>query len=325
LEHDMTSLPITEQVAGTGEEATPAVRRKRRQAEAKERGIISTADRQRSLVRFGLTSIQVLLFIGVVVAGVGPLLWLLKSGLSTSQDILQGPLSLWPSGIQWQNIPNAWSQVQIGSYLGNTAIIAIGSLISTLFVCTTGAFVLSVLRPKWGPIITGLVLATLFLPGVISLVPLYLTILKMPVVGWNLQNTFWAVWLPQAAGAFNILVMKRYFDAIPRELIEAARIDGANNLRLFTALIVPLSKPILGVVSLLTVIGSWKDYLWPLLVLPDPKKQPISVALPRVADTTEISLQMSAMFLAVLVPVVLFLIFQKQFLRGVGMSGGIKE
>jgi multiple sugar transport system permease protein len=294
-------------------------------AEAQERGIISTMDRRRPLVQWGLPIIQVLLFIGVVIAGVGPLLWLLKSGLSTSQDIIRGPMSLWPSGIQWHNVPDAWTQVQIGSYLGNTAIIAIGSLISTLFVCTTGAFVLSVLRPKWGPVITGLVLATLFLPGVISLVPLYLTILKMPVFGWNLQNTFWAVWLPQAAGAFNILVMKRYFDAIPRELIEAARIDGASNLRLFTALILPMSKPIIGVVALLTVIGSWKDYLWPLLVLPDPKLQPISVALPRVQKTTDLSLQMSALFLAVLIPVVLFLVFQKQFLRGVGMSGGIKE
>ena len=290
-----------------------------------ERGIISHADRKRSVIRYCLPAIQVLLFIGVFIAGVGPLLWLLKSGLSTSQDILRGPMQLWPSGIQWANLPNAWTRVQIGSYLGNTAIIALGSLVSTLFVCTTGAFVLSVLRPKWGPIVTGAVLATLFLPGVISLVPLYLTILKMPVLGVNLQNTFWAVWLPQAAGAFNILVMKRYFDSIPRELIEAARIDGASNLRLFTSLVIPLSKPILGVVALLTVIGSWKDYLWPLLVLPDPRLQPISVALPRVQETTEISLQMSALFLAVLVPVVLFLVFQKQFLRGVGMSGGIKE
>jgi multiple sugar transport system permease protein len=321
----MTSLPITEQVAASPDQATTPARRKRRTVEAQERGIISTADRQRPLVQYALPAIQVLLFIGVVIAGVGPLLWLLKSGLSTSQDIVQGPMQLWPSGIQWSNMPNAWVKVQIGSYLGNTAIIAIGSLLSTLFVCTTGAFVLSVLRPKWGPVITGAVLATLFLPGVISLVPLYLTILKMPVLGVNLQNTFWAVWLPQAAGAFNILVMKRYFDAIPRELIEAARIDGASNLRLFTALILPLSKPILGVVALLTVIGSWKDYLWPLLVLPDPKLQPISVALPRVAETTEISLQMSALFLAVLIPVVLFLVFQKQFLKGVGMSGGIKE
>lgn len=319
----MTSVPLSDQVAATPE--TTRARRRRRTVEAQERGIISAADRRRPLVRYGLPLVQVLLFVGVLVAGVGPLLWLLKSGLSTSQDILQGPMSLWPSGIQWQNVPDAWVRVQIGSYLGNTAIIALGSMVSTLFVCTTGAFVLSVLRPKWGPLVTGGVLATLFLPGVISLVPLYLTILKLPLLGVNLQNTFWAVWLPQAAGAFNILVMKRYFDSIPRELIEAARIDGASNVRLFTALILPLSRPILGVVALLTVIASWKDYLWPLLVLPDPRLQPISVALPRVAEGTEISLQMSALFLAVLVPVVLFLVFQKQFLRGVGMSGGIKE
>ncbi|MFI5695171.1 carbohydrate ABC transporter permease [Kribbella sp. NPDC051586] len=290
-----------------------------------ERGIISTADRQRGLIRYGLPAIQVLIFIAVAIAGVGPLLWLLKSGVSTSQDILSGPMQLWPSGIQLKNIPDAWNRVQIGAYLGNTAFIAIGSMISTLFVCTTGAFVLSILRPKWGPVVTGAVLATLFLPGVISLVPLYMTVLDMPLLHISLQNTFWAVWLPSAASAFNVLIMKRYFDSIPRELIEAARIDGASNVRLFTALILPLSKPIVGVVALLTVIGSWKEYLWPLLVLPDPTLQPISVALPRVQKTTEISLQMSALFLAVLIPVVLFLLFQKQFLRGVGMAGGIKE
>jgi multiple sugar transport system permease protein len=220
-----------------------------------ERGIISFADRKVSVVRYGLPAIQVLLFIGVVIAGVGPLLWLLKSGVSTSQDILRGPMQLWPSGIQLRNIPDAWNRVQIGAYLGNTAFIAIGSMIATLFVCTTGAFVLSILRPKWGPVVTGAVLATLFLPGVISLVPLYMTVLKMPLLGISLQNTFWAVWLPSAASAFNVLVMKRYFDSIPRELVEAARIDGASNLRLFTALILPLSKPIVGVVALLTVIG----------------------------------------------------------------------
>ena len=130
--------------------------------EVQERGIISTADRQRGLVRYGLPAIQVVIFIAVLIAGVGPLLWLLKSGVSTSQDILSGPMQLWPSGIQLKNIPDAWNRVQIGAYLGNTAFIAIGSMISTLFVCTTGAFVLSVLRPKWGPILTGAVLATLF-------------------------------------------------------------------------------------------------------------------------------------------------------------------
>ncbi len=319
-----TTLPPAADVAVVPAPTGRGRRTGKKAAERAERSLISFADRQRPVVRIGLLIIQLLMLVGLVIAGVGPIAWSFKAATSTSQDIITAPMQLWPNGIQWGNLPQAWFQVQIGSYLGNTAIIAIGSLVSTLFVCTTGAYVLSVLRPRWGPVITGAVLATLFLPGVISLVPLYLTILDLPVIGANLQNTFFAVWLPAAANAFNILVIKRFFDTIPRELIEAARIDGAGNLRLFLVVVLPLSRPILGVVALLTVIGSWKDFLWPLLVLPDPALQPISVALPRVSETTELSLQMAALFLTVLVPVILFLIFQKQFLRGVGMAGGIK-
>jgi multiple sugar transport system permease protein len=197
-------------------------------------------------------------------------------------------------------------------------------MIANLFVCTTGAYVLSVLRPKWGPILSGAILATLFIPSIVSLVPLYLTVLKMPVIHANLTNTYWAVWLPAAASAFNVLVIKRFFDSIPREYFEAARIDGAGHVRVFTTVVLPLSRPILGVVALLAVIASWKDYLSPLLVLPDPALQPVSVALPKLAARSELNIQMAGLFLALLIPVVLFIVFQRSFLRGVGMSGGVK-
>lgn len=291
----------------------------------KERGVISSADRKRLGVRIGLLIIQGLMLVGLIIAGLGPLLWSFKASVSTSQDIISAPMSLWPHGIQWHNLPQAWTEVQIGAYLGNTAVLAIGSAIATLFVCTTGAYVLSVMRPKWGPLLSGAVLATLFLPGVVSLVPLYLTVLHLPGLGFSLQNTYWAVWLPAGASAFNVVVLKRFFDTIPRELLEAARIDGASTLRIFTTLIIPLSRPILGVVALLTIIGSWKDYLWPMLVLTNPQLQPLSVALPNISKNAPMRLQMGALFLTVIIPVALFLIFQKQFLRGVGMAGGIKE
>ncbi|WP_231920018.1 carbohydrate ABC transporter permease [Microlunatus soli] len=287
--------------------------------------MISAADRNRPSVRVILTVIQVLILIALLIAGLGPLLWSFKSSVSTSQDIIGSPLRLWPHGVQWGNLPRAWNDVEIGSYLGNTAVLAIGSVIATLFVCTTGAYVLSVLRPRWGKVLSAAVLATLFMPGVVSLVPLYMTVLDLPVLHISLQNTFWAVWLPQSANAFNVVVIKRFFDSIPRELIEAAKIDGASTLRIFSSLILPLSRPILGVVALLTVVASWKDYLWPMLVLTDPQLQPISVALPAIAKNAPLNLQMSALFLTLLIPVVLFVIFQKQFLRGVGMAGGIKE
>jgi multiple sugar transport system permease protein len=173
-------------------------------------------------------------------------------------------------------------------------------------------------------LLSAAILATLFVPGIVSLVPLYLTVLKLPVTGTNLTNTFWAVWLPPAASAFHVLIVKRFFDGIPREYFEAARIDGAGPLRVFTALVLPLSRPILGVVVLLSIISSWKDYLWPLLVLTNPDLQPVSVALPKIAKVTELNIQLAGLFLALLIPVALFLIFQRAFLRGVGLSGGIK-
>jgi multiple sugar transport system permease protein len=296
-----------------------------------ERGIISTADRQRGLVRYGLPAIQVLIFLGVLVAGVGPLLWLLKSGVSTSQDILKGPMQLWPSGIQPQNIPDAWNRVQIGAYLGNTAFIAIGSMISTLFVCTTGAFVLSILRPKWGPIITGAVLATLFLPGVISLVPLYMTVLKMPLLGISLQNTFWAVWLPSAAGAFNVLVMKRYFDSIPRELIEAARIDGAGEFHIFRRIAFRLLGPGFVTVLLFTFVATWNNYFLPLVMLSEPKWYPLTVGLAQWNDqanasggsTSAFNLVITGALVSVVPLIIAFVFLQRFWQSGLG-TGGVK-
>ena len=113
-------------------------------------------------------------------------------------------------------------------------------------------------------------LATLFIPGIVLLVPLYLTIVHPPIIGGSLLNNYLAVWLPMAANAFNILLVKRFFDNLPREIFEAAKTDGAGPFRLFWSIVLPMSKPILGVVSVFAIIAAWKDYLWPKLVLPDP-------------------------------------------------------
>lgn len=321
-----SSLLETDEQARLDAPLAPRGRRlRRRTADGGDRSVISFSDRKRRRVRIPLAIVQVLILIGLLIAGLGPLLWLLKAAISPTQDTLRDPLAIFPSGVvQWQNLATAWDQGHIGYYLGNTAILALGSTVANLFVCTTGAYVLSVLRPKWGPILSGAILATLFIPSIVSLVPLYLTVLKLPVIGANLTNTYWAVWLPAAASAFNVLVIKRFFDSIPREYFEAARIDGAGHVRVFTTVVLPLSRPILGVVALLAVIASWKDYLWPLLVLPDPALQPVSVALPKLAARSELNIQLAGLFLALLIPVVLFIVFQRSFLRGVGMSGGVK-
>ena len=158
----------------------------------------------------------------------------------------------------------------------------------------------------------------------VLLVPLYLEVVHPPVIHHSFINSYWAIWLPAGASAFNVIIMKRFFDNLPREIFEAARIDGAGPFRLFVSIVLPMSKPILGVVSIFAVLASWKDFLWPLLVLSDPNKQPVSVRLPTIVGQTELGVFLAAMLIACLVPIVGFLIFQRSFLRGTGLSGALK-
>jgi multiple sugar transport system permease protein len=176
----------------------------------------------------------------------------------------------------------------------------------------------------YAKVVSAAVLATLFIPGVISLVSLYLTVVNVPIANVNLLNTFWAVWLPASANAFNVLLVSRYLGAIPQDLFDAARIDGAGAVRVFIGIVLPLARPILGVVSLLTIIAAYKDFLWPLLVLPRPDLQPISVALPRIESSTDLGVFMAALFISIVGPVLVFLAFQRQFLRAAGSAGAIK-
>src|SRR6201991_1901674 len=167
-------------------------------------------------------------------------------------------------------------------------------------------------------------LTTLFVPSVVLLVPLYIEIVHPPLVGGTYINSYWAIWLPAGASAFNVVLMKRFFDNLPREIFEAARVDGVGGFRLFFSITLPMSRPILGVVSVFAVLASWKDFLWPLLVLSDPDGQPLSVRLPSIQAQTELGVFLAAMFIATIGPIIGFLIFQRSFLRGSGLSGAVK-
>jgi len=298
----------------------------RRSDEQGDRGIVSDFERKKRGIRFGMGGVHTLLFAGLVIAGLGPLLWLAKSAVTPTQDTLRQPLALWPNGIDWANLPQAWNDVHIDQFFWNTIVIAAGSWFFQLLVATTAGYALSVLRPKYAPVLNGAILATLFIPAVVLLVPLYLTIVNPPFLGddVSLLNNYLAVWLPAAANAFNILLVKRFFDALPREVFEAARTDGAGPFRLFWSIVLPMSKPILGVVSVFAIIAAWKDFLWPMLVLPDPAVQPLSVRLPAVQQSIELDVFLAALAISTLIPVVLFLVFQGVFLRSAGLGGAVK-
>jgi multiple sugar transport system permease protein len=299
-------------------------RRRERRADVRDQALLSAADWRRPSVRWGIGGAQALLLLGLVVVGLGPLLWLAKSAITPTSDTIARPMALFPHGAAWDNLRAAWSDVEIRRYFWNTVVIAFGSWLAQIIVATTGGFALSVLRPRYGRILYGLVLLTLFVPVVVLLVPLYIEIVHPPLIHHSFVDSYWAIWLPAAASAFNVVLVKRFFDNLPHEVFEAARIDGAGPLRLFTRIVLPMSKPILGVVSVFAILASWKDFLWPLLVLANPDEQPLSVRLPTIQGQTELGVFLAALFIACIVPIVGFILFQRWFLRGGGLGGAIK-
>ncbi|WP_402464040.1 carbohydrate ABC transporter permease [Isoptericola aurantiacus] len=300
----------------------PTAARGRRQAAPDDkRGLLSSADHQRPLVRGVMTPLQIVMFLAVFALSILPLLWLAKSAISPTQEILREPFRLWPSDAQWGNFAEAWTGLGVGRYLWNTVVLTGGSVFFQMLVATTLGFGIAVLRPRYGKVVYAGVLGTLLLPPTVLLIGLYLTILDVPLVGVNLQSTVWAVWLPAGVHGFSVLLCVRFFEGIPRDLFEAAQLDGAGPWSIFRRIVLPMSKPILTVIGLLGIMASWKDFLWPLIAIPDTGAQPISVALARIAPFVQENLLFAALFIAALPPVALFVVFQKHIVAGAGFSG----
>ena len=294
-------------------------------SEEKTGGLLSHNEWERRDLKWLFGSAQALLFVLLILIGLGPVVWLTKGAITPTIDTLRNPLALFPHGAAWSNLTEAWSQVHVGRYFWNTVVLALGSWLCQIVVATTGAFVLSVLRPAWGKFIYWLLLGTLFVPAIVLVVPLYIEIVHPPLINHSFAESYWAIWLPAGASAFNVVLMKRFFDNLPRELFEAAKIDGAGPVRLFFSIVLPLSKPILGVVSIFAILAEWKNFLWPFLVLTNsPDRQPLSVRLPAIQPQTQIGVLLASMLIASLVPLIGFLIFQRTFLRGTGLGGALK-
>jgi multiple sugar transport system permease protein len=294
-------------------------------SEERTGGLLSHNEWARRDIRWLFGSAQVLLFVLLILIGLGPVVWLAKGAITPTIDTLKNPLAVFPHGAAWSNLTEAWSHVNVGRYFWNTVVLAFGSWLCQIVVATTGAFVLSVLRPAWGRFVYWLLLGTLFVPAIVLVVPLYIEIVHPPLIKHSFAESYWAIWLPAGASAFNVVLMKRFFDNLPRELFEAAKIDGAGPVRLFFSIVLPLSKPILGVVSIVAILAEWKNFLWPLLVLNNsPDRQPLSVRLPAIQPQTQIGVLLASMLIASLVPLIGFILFQRTFLRGTGLGGALK-
>jgi len=263
-----------------------------------------------------------LLFLAVFIF---PLYWMFSSALKTPQEYAQNPPTIIPYSFEPENYATAWDQMRIAKFFFNTAYYAFGGWLIQIVVAVAVAYALSKLRPIFGKIVLGAMLASLMLPATALLIPAYLTVVDVPIFHVNLLNTPWALWLPAAASAFNIYVLKRFFDQIPNDLLDSAALDGAGRFRVLWSIVLPLSRPVLGVVSIFAIVAIWKDFVWPLLVLQDPEKQTLSVALARLANTSQVppTQLMAGLAIASVPMVIVFLIFQRSIIGGLS-AGSMK-
>ncbi|MFE5793101.1 carbohydrate ABC transporter permease [Streptomyces sp. NPDC056503] len=288
-----------------------------------ERTLVAPTEMNRRTGRLLYRSVLVLTVVGFTLAFVFPLYWMASGALKSSAELADPNPTLLPQSWHPESYTEAWTNVGLGEYFLNTLLLAVGAWLTQLVVDVAAAYALSRLRPVLGNVVLGMMLATLMLPVSALLVPTYLTVTDVPLVHVNLINTPWAIWLPACANAFNIFILKRFFDQIPGELLESARLDGAGPVRVLWSVVLPLSRPVLAVVSIFAVVGVWKDFLWPLLVLPDPARQPITVALNRLAEFMPANQLLAGMVMASIPLLVVFLIFQRHIIAGL-TAGSLK-
>lgn len=293
--------------------------------DATERSLTSPLEMRRPAYRllYAATVVGLLL---LALTTMLPLLWLFSGALKPTQEFFRRPPTLLPQNPDWGNYAEVWDRFNYARYFANTLAIALGAWLLQMIVTTTAAFSLSKLRPAFGKLLLFLFFSTIMVPGAILLVPRYLAVAEVPLLGVSLLKTWWAIWLPGAVNGFGIFLLKTFFDAIPADLTDAATLDGANAWQLFVQIVLPLSKPAIAVLTIGTVIGSWQEFFWPFLVLQGaPHLNPIMVALQGFAGgatgRNPLNLVIAGSAIAAVPPIVLFFIFQRQIIRGINLSG----
>ena len=252
-----------------------------------------------------------------------PLYWMVTGGMKSAQEMIRTPPTLVPTQAHLGNYASAWKDLDLGRLILNTAYYAFGALAFQLVFDVAAAYSFSKLRPVFGNVVLFAMLATLMIPTTVIILPTYLTANSLPFVHWSLLNTPWAIWLPSVTSAFNIFLLKRFFDSIPTELLAAAAVDGAGPIRTLWSIVLPMSRPILGVVSIFAVVGVWKDFLWPLLVMTQTSAQTVNVGLHQLSVGISQNIFIAALAIASVPTIVFFLIFQRNIMAGL-TAGGMK-
>ena len=250
---------------------------------------------------------------------VAPFVWMISTSLKTGPGSIAIPQQWIPDPFVWSNYPTALGKINFPIALRNTLIYAIPAVLGTVVSCSLVAYGFARIRWPGRDIVFLVLLATMMLPGQVTFIPLYVIFAKL---GW--VGTFLPLIIPTFLGnPFFIFLLRQFFLGIPAELSDAARIDGAGELRILTQVIIPLSWPALITVGLFTFIDKWTDFFGPLVYLQDPSLQPLSLALQtfQSAHKTDWPLSMAASVVITAPLVIIYFFAQRKFIEGITLTG----
>ncbi|HEY68113.1 MAG: carbohydrate ABC transporter permease [Chloroflexi bacterium] len=257
----------------------------------------------------GITAVAVML----------PYIWMLSTSLKGSDEVFAYPPNWIPRTWRFQNYVEAWNAAPFGRYFLNSAVVALAVTIGQLITCSLAAFAFARMEFKGKDVMFALFLSTTMISTQVTLVPSYLV---LKTLRW--LDTYQALIVPFLANAFGVFMMRQYFMTLPRELEDAAKLDGCGRLRFLWQVLLPLSKPIVASQALFAFMGNWNSYLWPLIVTTSEHMRTLQIGL-RYFVSQEGGTQWGIFMAAtvfVSVPIVLFYLFvQKSFVEGIATTG----
>jgi multiple sugar transport system permease protein len=261
-------------------------------------------------------------YIGLIVAGaftVLPFAWMLLGSVKSEGEILRDPNGWLPAAPTVEHYRTWFGRLHLGTYFTNSVVVAVVTVLGNLLFCSLVGYALAKLRFPGKRLLFGLVLVTLMVPGVVTFVPLFVVVAKLGLV-----DTYAGLILPFLTSPLGVFLMRQFIRGIPDPLLEAARIDGAGELRIFARVVLPLCGPALATLGILTFLASWNNFLWPLVVAQNQDRYTLPVALSLYStgeQATDYGLLLAGSVMVVTPIVLLFIALQRWFVQGVAGTG----
>lgn len=273
----------------------------------------------------GEQRVQALLVNLILLAGAAltlfPLAWMLSVSLMPANEAARFPPPLWPEAVTLEHYRTLFQNLDLGLCLRNSLLVASLSTLLSVVLNSLAGYAFAKFQFAGRDRLFRWMLAAMVIPGQVAMLPLYLLLKHLGLV-----NTFAGVIVPGMASIFGIFLIRQFVRSIPDSLLDAARIDGASELRIYWSLVLPLCRPILVTLAVFTFLGSWSDFLWPLIVLTDSERYTLPVALANLMGehVQDTELMMAAAVLTLLPVLLLFLALQRHYMEGLTL-GGVKE